>query len=89
MLNSSLEDPKSTGYFRGHKEIIATIREGRRGQRANSSKGDKEVVQLLLEQGADVSVQEGDDGNALVAASSGGHEHIVQFLAEKGDNVNA
>ena len=41
------------------------------------------MVQMLLEKGTDVN------GNALQAASSGGHDQVVQMLLKKGANVNA
>jgi hypothetical protein len=54
-----------------------------------SFKGLNVTVQALLEKGADVSAQGGIYGNALQAASSGGHKEIVQMLLEKGADVNA
>jgi ankyrin repeat protein len=45
-------------------------------------------VKLLLEKGADVNAQ-GGYGNALQAASVGGHEGIMKLLLEKGADVNA
>ncbi|KAK2122365.1 hypothetical protein NOF04DRAFT_1338029 [Fusarium oxysporum II5] len=39
--------------------------------------------ELLLERGADVNAQGGKCGTALQAASSGGHETIVQLLLER------
>jgi ankyrin repeat protein len=47
------------------------------------------VVQILLEKGAEVNAQGGGYGNALQAASEGGHEKVVQILLEKGAEVNA
>ena len=38
-------------------------------------------MQLLLDNGAEVNAQGGEYGNALQAASCGGHEKIVQLLA--------
>jgi ankyrin repeat protein len=46
-------------------------------------------VTLLLEKGADVNAQGGHYGNALQAASGGGHDSIVTLLLEKGADVNA
>ena len=43
----------------------------------------------LLDRGADVNAQGGEDGNALQAASSGGHEEIVLQLLAQGADVNA
>lgn len=56
---------------------------------AASAWGRQEIVQLLLDKGADVNVQGGDDGTALQAASSHGHREIVQSLLDKGADVNA
>jgi ankyrin repeat protein len=38
------------------------------------------VVRLLLENGADINAQDGKHGNALQAASTGGHEKVVRLL---------
>jgi hypothetical protein len=50
-----------------------------------------EVMRLVkvLEKGAEVNAQGGYFGNALQAASYGGHEAIVKVLLEKGAEVNA
>jgi ankyrin repeat protein len=47
------------------------------------------VVQMLLDEGAEVNAQGGHYGNVLQAASSGGHEKVVQMLLNKGAEVNA
>ena len=41
------------------------------------------------EKGADVNAQGGEYGNALQAASDGGHEAIEKLLIEKGADVSA
>ncbi|ELQ37337.1 hypothetical protein M0657_011622 [Pyricularia oryzae] len=41
-------------------------------------------VEKVLNDGANVDAQGGRYGNALGAASSGGHEEIVQILIDKG-----
>ena len=46
------------------------------------------VVDMLLESGADVNETAGECGNALEAASRGGHENIVQRLLEAGAVLN-
>ncbi|KAK6080312.1 hypothetical protein SCUP234_05253 [Seiridium cupressi] len=55
---------------------------------AAASGGHKEIVELLLEKGADVNIQGGGYGTALQAAASGGHKEIVELLLEKGAGVN-
>ncbi|SLM38546.1 vegetative incompatibility protein het-e-1 [Lasallia pustulata] len=48
-----------------------------------------QVVQMLLDKGADVNAQGGMYGNALQAASSRDHDQVVQMLLDKGADVNA
>ena len=47
------------------------------------------MVRVLLEKGADVNAPGGRYGRALQAASSQGHDHVVQMLLENGADVNA
>ncbi|KAI1676258.1 Ankyrin repeat domain protein [Pyrenophora tritici-repentis] len=51
--------------------------------------GFSTVTRLLLDAGADVNAQGGEYGNALQAASSGGHEQVVKMLLNQGADVNA
>jgi ankyrin repeat protein len=46
------------------------------------------VTRLLLEKGADANAQGGCYGNALQAASYGGHQQVVEMLVREGANVN-
>jgi len=48
----------------------------------------KEIVQLLLERGAEINAG-GRFGNALQAASYRGHKEFVQLLLERGADVHA
>jgi ankyrin repeat protein len=45
--------------------------------------GHEQVTKLLLDRGADVNAQGGHNGNALQAASSGGHGEMVKLLLSK------
>jgi ankyrin repeat protein len=57
---------------------------------AAAARGHDQIVQRLLEKGADVNAPAGDDyGTALQAAAARGHDQIVQRLLEKGADVNA
>ncbi|RII13199.1 hypothetical protein CUC08_Gglean004499 [Alternaria sp. MG1] len=47
------------------------------------------ITQLLLDQGADVNAQGGECGNALMAASDGGHMVVAELLINAGANVNS
>jgi ankyrin repeat protein len=51
--------------------------------------GNIQMVQLLVQHGADVNALGGDYGSALQAASYDGHIDIVQLLIEHGADVNA
>lgn len=51
--------------------------------------GFLESVETLVDKGADVNVQAGVYGNALIAASASGHTEIVQLLVEKGATINS
>src|ERR1700728_453706 len=55
----------------------------------SSSAGLLPTVQALLKNRVDVNMQEGRYGNALQAASYGGHKAIVDLLLEKGADVDA
>lgn len=45
-----------------------------------------EMTKMLLDKGADVNAQGGEYGNALQAASAGGHEQVVKMLRAAGAN---
>jgi ankyrin repeat protein len=54
-----------------------------------SLQGHVQMVQLLLESGANVNIQGRDYGTALQAASASGYEKIVQILVDNSADVNA
>jgi len=53
-----------------------------------SENGYTEIVQLLLEKGADVNAETNDGKTALMYAAAKGRTEIVQLLLEKGADVN-
>ncbi|KAK2063233.1 ankyrin, partial [Colletotrichum caudatum] len=53
-----------------------------------SEGGNQEIVQLLLDAGANVNTIGGEYGTALQAASAKGNKEIVQLLLDAGANVN-
>jgi hypothetical protein len=58
---------------------------------AVSEEGHVQIVDMLLNRGADVNVstQDGYYGTALQAASDRGHKQIVEMLLDRGADVNA
>ena len=61
----------------------------RNALQAALGRGSKEMVQLLLDNGANVNAQCGDFGNALQVASVRGDKEIVQLLLDNAADVNA
>ena len=53
-----------------------------------SLRGHANIVQLLLDKGADINAKGGDHGSALQAASSSGELDVVQLLLANGADVN-
>jgi ankyrin repeat protein len=54
-----------------------------------SGAGQSDVVNYLVEHGADVNARDADNWTALMMASSTGQSDIVNYLVEHGANVNA
>jgi ankyrin repeat protein len=50
--------------------------------------GHEQIVQLLLDRGADTKCQGGEYGNALQTAAARGHEGTVQILLNEGADPN-
>jgi ankyrin repeat protein len=61
-------------------DIDESDRDGRTALIWTSEYGHETIVQTLLERGADINAQGGFYGNALYAASYGGHEKAVRML---------
>jgi len=51
--------------------------------------GYEKIVELLLNNSADINVQGGDYGNALQAASAADYKKIVKLLFNKSADINA
>jgi ankyrin repeat protein len=69
---------------------LVNVQSGRYGNalQAASTRGHEQIVQLLLDRGAEVNAQGAYYGNALQAASGQGHEQIVQLLLNQGAEIN-
>ncbi|KAF3389987.1 Ankyrin-3 [Talaromyces pinophilus] len=86
--------------FNGHPEILCRVdvneiggidlvdNSGETALRWASERAHLEIVQLLLEKGADVDARGGKYGTALQAAVEKGHVEIVRLLLKKGADVN-
>ena len=77
---------------------VTTITKGKTALHLAAEEGHKAVVQLLVENGANINAEEQEKplfGNtrkgrrALHLAAEKGHEAVVQLLVENGANVNA
>jgi ankyrin repeat protein len=92
-LASTICDPNSrsfSAWSKKHGHLIPFWNEERPSQLTIASCfGHNTVVQLLLNEYADVNAQGGWYGNALQAASAKGHEQVVRMLLNQGANVNA
>ena len=49
-----------------------------------ASTGDEAVIQLLLDNGADINAMDPGDDTALHLAADGGHEAVLRILLENG-----
>jgi ankyrin repeat protein len=56
---------------------------------AAAENGSEQVVQLLLDAGADVNIIGGYFGSALQAAAANGGEQVVRLLLDAGADVNS
>ncbi|MEM7055454.1 MAG: ankyrin repeat domain-containing protein [Bacteroidota bacterium] len=67
---------------------ITTGQRGRTPLQLAAVKGHSNVVKYLVEQGADVSKQDNEEGYVLHYATSGGDVNIVKYLIERGAKVH-
>ena len=76
--------------FLGFAQICEELlREHNEVQQGVLYESQEEIARTLLQSGTDVNAQGGYHGNALQAASSGGHEESVRLLLQSGADVNA
>jgi ankyrin repeat protein len=54
-----------------------------------AGRGHREVVELLLKNGANVNAKAADGWTALVRAADRGHRKVVEVLLKNGADVNA
>ena len=75
--------------FKNRAEVNAERREYRNALALQEAcfYGNKTIVKLLIENGADVNAKGGKYGNALQAASYYGYKSIVRLLLENGAEV--
>jgi hypothetical protein len=77
-------------HHRTATQMTITRQGGARQCRGRYHYNALQAAQLLLDRGADVNSKEGLYGNALQAASMGGHEEVGRFLRNEGTvNVQA
>jgi ankyrin repeat protein len=90
-LTVSNPDSRSFLQWSGvHSQFQMSSRPDKHSQLAIASLfGHDTVVQLLLDEDADVNAEGGYSGNALQAASAEGHTQIVEMLLNKGAYVSA
>lgn len=51
--------------------------------------GSKDLIQLLIDKGADVGIEQEQYNEALQAAAYGGYEEMIQPLLDRGADINA
>ena len=50
--------------------------------------GHERAVELLLQRGAEVDLQDSDSWSALMCAADNGHERMVELLLRRGAKIN-
>ena len=54
----------------------------------SADKGHLDIVDILIEHGADIHDRNDNGHDPLISASIGGHVNVVEFLLSKGANPN-
>jgi len=53
-----------------------------------ANNGHERAVELLLQRGAEVDLQDSDGWTALMCAADNGHERVVELLLRRGAKIN-
>jgi len=75
------------GTSRGNRDIQSGL--GITALIAAAQNGHTETVEFLLSKGADLHLQNDEQGNALIAAARNGRYKTVEVLLSKGGDINA
>ena len=86
--DNSGQTPLMWAVGSGHKDTVELLLGTGKVDVDASSEGHKQIVEMLLDNKADVNGQGGSYSNALQAASAAGHQAIVQLLLDNGADVN-
>jgi hypothetical protein len=81
-------DIKATRILFDHGFILRKGCECERSLTTAAGNGDTELVQLLLNQGANINSESEFRGTALADACHNGHEDVVKLLLDRGVEVN-
>ena len=88
-LASASQETSQTKLRADHPDTLTSMADLADALQAACFRGNKETVQMLLDQGADVNAPGGQYGNALQTACYYGYKEIVQILLDRGADVNA
>ena len=77
LISSRIDISPLKGVYGGEHLIFAALR------------GDLQIAQILLNNGADVNTTTSEELTALQGAASEGQAHMVQFLLEAGADIDA
>ena len=70
-------------------KVNATTGSGVTALMSAAARGNRRVVDLLLQRGAEINLQDSSKGyTALIVAAGTGHEHVVDLLLRRGAEIN-